>query len=1162
MKKYSLFLILLLLLFSSFYVLAEDREGMISGIQVNSVAVATQSRQFTVPVENGHFVLSDLTETASLFVSIPEGAGIESPAWALSQTGDNAWITLAAGEPIPTLQISRGKGSLSLLVFQDDNYNGIRGKYEVAVDGVLVELLDASGSVLQSGEAKRQELVFSDLPEGEYTLRLDTQDRYFFTKLGEGIAANQSVVDATEGSVARSLPIPVRAGKRTEVGAGVAIASSMEGRVWLDENNDGLMSQSELGFQNIELFAKSKSTGRTYPAVIDEKGYWKISQLPIDNYSLQANLPEDYLFAIYTMEGRELRSVFTPYTEHSASRDYVIKNAQKLSDINIGVIKPASVEIFAFFDQNHDALPDEEETGQAGVVVEVIRENNKKVVAKGITNEEGRISIPALRENQYRIRALLPQDGTEFSETGLGLMSEVNLFPNLAGRRESSIGPITLKNKEENKILIGLARQLNFGGRVYLDSNSNGRYDAGERLVPNISVRAVDAQGEEVYRTKTDAKGNYRIPNLYVGDVKLEFAAVKDHMYVRRIAGQDLSENHIVQIQGGVGITDSISLVMGEDNVSIDAGLILSGSISGRIFEDLNDNGREDDKQGFAGVEVHLLDEQENVLLSTHSDEGGNYLLEGILPGRYQLLYKLPEENMIWALQDANGNTFTSDTAEYRSDFLDFLTGSKVEMPLGGAIRLAELYGTAFLDTNGNGLQDAGENVLHGFQVELKSANPQMEEQVQTIQADGSYRFIGLRPGSYSLSANLPEGYIFSNNAYNFPAKQEGSASLMQASMLRSPSVDLPIVKPASLETFVWLDENLDGIKSAEDAPYAGVGFVLEYEGTYLGKVNADENGQLALNNLRPGKYRLGLVLENGAKAVQGYQQAPLQGGMSIVKDFTLQAGEKLEDKGFGVVVLLRFAGRTWTEVAGEIQPRSGIEIQLYNQDGKQSTTYSDENGYYFFENLNPGEYYIQSQNHVHAIFVEPGDPAFVQKGNSTESIAGEGATSQKYILKMPVSQEDVNIISIVPATIGDYVWLDDNQNGLQDEGEAFLANISLHLYRNGELKYSTKSNGDGFYYFGEVYPGEYTLQVELPDNMQATQHVEYLPEINSDLIKTEGNLAYSAPFSIESGEKKYNIDLGLSWIDASKAESSSLNSPSKQDWSEQLNQQNKGWAR
>ncbi len=98
----------------------------------------------------------------------------------------------------------------------------------------------------------------------------------------------------------------------------------------------------------------------------------------------------------------------------------------------------------------------------------------------------------------------------------------------------------------------------------------------------------------------------------------------------------------------------------------------------------------------------------------------------------------------------------------------------------------------------------------------------------------------------------------------------------------------------------------------------------------------------------------------------------------------------------------------------------------------------------------------------------------------------------------------------MLPASIGDQVFVDNNGNGLYDAGtDDPLANITVSLYRDanangvadpGELFATTSTAPDGTYGFGSLGPDAYIVVVdtadpELPGSYfpKVTQYVQTL---------------------------------------------------------------------
>ena len=82
----------------------------------------------------------------------------------------------------------------------------------------------------------------------------------------------------------------------------------------------------------------------------------------------------------------------------------------------------------------------------------------------------------------------------------------------------------------------------------------------------------------------------------------------------------------------------------------------------------------------------------------------------------------------------------------------------------------AALGDLVWLDSNGNGVQDAGEPGVAGVVVELLQGSTVIAN--TTTSSSGLYSFTDLTPGTYSVVFHAPSGYSFS------PALQGSNASL------------------------------------------------------------------------------------------------------------------------------------------------------------------------------------------------------------------------------------------------------------------------------------------------------------------------------------------------------------------------------------------------
>lgn len=86
----------------------------------------------------------------------------------------------------------------------------------------------------------------------------------------------------------------------------------------------------------------------------------------------------------------------------------------------------------------------------------------------------------------------------------------------------------------------------------------------------------------------------------------------------------------------------------------------------------------------------------------------------------------------------------------------------------------------------------------------------------------------------------------------------------------------------------------------------------------------------------------------------------------------------------------------------------------------------------------------------------------------------------------------DVGILPPEPGTnsVGDFVWLDENANGTQDEDEPGIPNVRVLLcYKIGELPVckETRTDQAGHYLFNNLRDGDYEVKLDwssLPEGL------------------------------------------------------------------------------
>ncbi|GAA0355603.1 collagen binding domain-containing protein [Bacillus horti] len=124
-------------------------------------------------------------------------------------------------------------------------------------------------------------------------------------------------------------------------------------------------------------------------------------------------------------------------------------------------------------------------------------------------------------------------------------------------------------------------------------------------------------------------------------------------------------------------------------------------------------------------------------------------------------------------------------------------------------------------------------------------------------------------------------------------------------------------------------------------------------------------------------------------------------------------------------------------------------------------------------------------------------------------------------------------------AGLGDYVWFDENRNGVQDPDEAGVNGVTVNLYhKNSEDEFvlintavtSDDNQGNpGYYLFDELRPGEYRVEFILPSGYVFTeQYSTNNPTNGVDDSNADPETGFTETIVLGEGEYNLTIDAGL----------------------------------
>ena len=733
-----------------------------------------------------------------------------------------------------------------------------------------------------------------------------------------------------------------------------------------------------------------------------------------------------------------------------------------------------------------------------------------------------------------------------------------NIFLERAGKRDTTV-TLNISSGERRVIGAGTVVPGSLSGSIFADANYNGLYDTGEEPVPGVLVRLLGQEGELVASSETNASGQYTFDELMPMDYTLAVEKSPDYMFTRLVEGE--ARSRIQVLEGNEGLTDLIPVALGQHVTGVYAGIILPAGVRGQIFADANDDGLlSQEEGGFEGVQVALMSESGEVVQSAVTGVDGAFAFADLHPGRYTLSYLLPQ-GAVYAAKTAGGSQIAGEDLAALGEAFELKIGEAKQAPLCGAVALGRISGTSFHDANANGVMEEGEDTLSGVHFTLVSHRTGQEAGSAVTGADGAFLLDRLRPGAYTLNVSLPSGMVFTRAAENI---------LMNPSLESQGSLDMDIpmgkeldgrlvgvVLPASLRGHVWLDENNNGLQEPEEALLGGLEVqVLDtLTGGVFASLLTDESGAYDLPVILPGTYNLTVHLSENSMAADMdagenmfRDDAP---GTVVLRGLTLLEGEEIADVRAGVKQYTSISGTAWADEQGAILPLAGVQVSLYESHDLNTplkTMQAGEDGAYRFDQLMPGEYRVGAALPQGYLFVKPHDER-LQSGEAVSIVADVAAGfSDAFVLNMGMDQAGQDVGAVKTGKLGDFAWLDENGNGLQDAGEPGIPGLNVALIQEGLKVASTVTDAYGYYLFDNAYPMMSQVQVTMyPELIPAKQRTDY-PLLASVLAGAQGDTAYTGDVMVTSGGRNFDCDLGFVLKDGSKRPGA-IQPPPKQKW-------------
>ncbi|GAB0280071.1 hypothetical protein JPSP29_01690 [Staphylococcus pseudintermedius] len=319
---------------------------------------------------------------------------------------------------------------------------------------------------------------------------------------------------------------------------------------------------------------------------------------------------------------------------------------------------------------------------------------------------------------------------------------------------------------------------------------------------------------------------------------------------------------------------------------------------------------------------------------------------------------------------------------------------------------------------------------------------------------------------------------------------------------------------------FVWRDEDHNGVQNDGEHGLEGVLVTLKTaDGVVLNTTTSDANGHYQFTNVQKGKYIVEFTTPEGYEATSKHTTANTEKDSDgLIANIDVTQDDMSIDAGFFPLENWNPQPKDETYTIGDFVWRDedhngvqndgehgleGVLVTLKTADGVVlNTTTSDANGHYQFTNVQKGKYIVE--------FTTPEG----YEATSKHTTANTEKESDGLIANIDVTQDDMSIdAGFFPLenwnpqpkdetyTIGDFVWRDEDHNGVQNDGEHGLEGVLVTLKTaDGVVLNTTTSDANGHYQFTNVQKGKYIVEFTTPEGYEATsKHTTANTEKDSD---------------------------------------------------------------
>jgi len=360
------------------------------------------------------------------------------------------------------------QGTISGIVFNDINGDGVQQTGENGLSGVTITLYNSGGQVDQATSQADGSYNFSGVTAGSYTVQ-------------------ETDLTGDVSTTSNTVPVLVAPGGAGTANFGDQQKATISGVVFNDLNGDGLQQPSEAGISGVSVSLNDLS-GELSNTTTDGSGHYVFVSVSAGNYTVVETDPTGY----------------TSTTENAIPALVVSGGA---ATANFGDQEKGTLSGFVYDDLNGDGQRQGGEPGIGGVTI-VLKDSGGSTVGTTLTLNNGSYLFSSILTGSYSVIETDP-DGYISITT-----NNVSITVPASGAATANFGDL---------------QKGTISGVVYNDLNGDGVQQASEPGIGGVTVELKDSGGTVIATITTAGDGSYLFRNIAAGEYTMVETAPADY---------------------------------------------------------------------------------------------------------------------------------------------------------------------------------------------------------------------------------------------------------------------------------------------------------------------------------------------------------------------------------------------------------------------------------------------------------------------------------------------------------------------------------------------------------------------------------------------------------------------------------------------------------